>query len=74
MSRTECPICGGRLLATVEEYRNDVVVSDDFSQLVDGGDDDGVGDWRVYCENDHTEEDMKVHIANQENPNEPTTR
>jgi len=58
----------------VEEYRDNVVVSDDMSRMVDGGDADGVENWELYCENGHTEAGMKCHLATKENPDESATR
>ena len=56
MERTEltcCPICGGGLQSTTEIWRSGVRVHSDGYVLHDG-EHYGEGDPRVYCENDHS--------------------
>ncbi len=58
----KCPICGGKLQATMEQFTVGVVL-DDSGDVVAFGQDAGVGEsTRVYCENDHTHAEMIAKI------------
>lgn len=51
---TECPICGGELQGTIEQWTKGIVL-DDEGNVLDFGEDSAVGsESRYYCENDHT--------------------
>jgi len=56
---TRCPICGGELQATLEDFANHVVLAQS-GELVDYQD-AGCGAVCVYCENGHTEDE--IHSA-----------
>jgi len=58
---TRCPICGGALQATLEDYASHVVLSPSGT-LVDY-EDAGCGDVRIYCENDHTETEIRAAMG-----------
>lgn len=54
----KCPICGGELQGTKDQYLSDVVLNED-GDLVDYSESKvRDGDVRIYCENDHTFEEM----------------
>lgn len=66
-SLTACPICDGRLEATQEVYRVDVVLSADGAAVENEGRDSGLGeDLRVYCENDHTQAEIAEYLKEYE--------
>lgn len=66
MKFTECPICGGEMQATVKEWRSAVTVElsgnppqltlDHFGDLYDHDEPS------IYCENDHSEEQILEHL------------
>lgn len=56
--RAECPICGGRIQATREEYLDKLVLSADCQDVMSDGSWTGAGDTRIYCENDCTQAEM----------------
>ena len=58
---TRCPICGGELQATLEDYASRVVLSPSGT-LVDY-EDAGCGDVRIYCENDHSETEIRAALG-----------
>jgi len=53
----ECPICKGEIQATRTEYMRKLVL--DASGFIESdGEYDGSGDTCIYCENDHTHDEM----------------
>lgn len=57
-----CPICDGQLQATCESYLINTTL-DKEGGVIDIGDDCGCyGDTIVYCENDHTHEQILAKI------------
>ena len=68
--RTKCPICEGRIRATLEEFLDKLVLSADCEHIVTDDLDDarmavvedgfwvGLGETTIYCENGHTHEEM----------------
>ena len=60
---TECPICGGRIQATVRAWFDNTELDDNFRiyYVGDYTDRDPYGA-NVYCENDHTVHEMKAHV------------
>ena len=57
-STTECPICGGRIQATRDEYFDRLILSDDCESVVSDGVWVGSDLTRIYCENDHEQAEM----------------
>ena len=54
-----CPNCGGDIQSTRESYYKHLRLSPDGQDVVDDGRSSDVdGDSTVYCENDHTQEEM----------------
>lgn len=60
----KCPICAGELQATLEKYATAVVLSDDLDVL-DYDEEDSEPDLRIYCENDHTWEEIAEALGKQ---------
>ena len=59
-----CPICGGDIQSTRESYYKHLRLSPDGQDVVDDGRSSDVdGDSTVYCENDHTQEEMIDQLA-----------
>jgi|TARA_Y100000310_G_scaffold340457_1_gene436319 hypothetical protein len=68
MSHTWCPICGGEIQSSEKQYWRALVLSDDCKDIEDQGTAcDYWGDGKVYCENDHTQQDMIDHLAKKAN-------
>ena len=62
---TECPICGGVLQATIENYTVGAEI-DAEGNVLDWGSVDhalGVDTGRIYCENDHTHDEIREALA-----------
>ena len=58
-----CPICGGRIQATVSVDMEDVHLSADGRWVVHDGSEFNSETERVYCENDHGQSEMIDYIA-----------
>jgi len=59
-----CPICGGDIQSTRESYYKHLRLSPDGQDVVDDGRSSDVdGDSTVYCENDHTQEEMIDQVS-----------
>ena len=60
---TECPICGGRIQATVRAWFDNTILKDDFTvyRIGEFWGRDEFGE-NIYCENDHTVHEMKAHV------------
>ena len=57
MKLTECPLCKGKIQATRETYLDNCEYSEEEGLI--GGSDCGLdGETRIYCENDHTLDQM----------------
>jgi len=61
-----CPICGGRIQSTEENYRDNLVLSADAKDVVDNGSSVGSGERAVYCENDHSQQAMIDFVRDNE--------
>lgn len=59
---TNCPICNGTIQATREDDLTDVVLDDEGSVIDDGHITSGT--IRIYCENDHDEQEILEAIQN----------
>ena len=60
--RAECPICGGRIQATRDEYFDKLVLSADCKDVMSDGVWVGSDLTRIYCENDCTQAEM-IEVA-----------
>jgi len=68
-----CPICGGGIQATSEVYLVNLML-DKKGDVVDDGEDSGCyGETTIYCENDHTHEEM-INCINGEMPIHPDAK
>lgn len=62
----ECPICGGRIQATMKAWLDNIVLNEDFS-VKDRGEITGFDDdYVVYCENDHYRSEMEQYLYTKE--------
>ena len=58
-----CPLCGGGIQSTRESYFKHLRLSPDGRDVVDEGRlSDVDGGSRIYCDNDHTQEEMIEHV------------
>ena len=55
---TSCPICGSKIQSTEMIYRSNVTLSGDGKTCVTSGEEVLESDVRIYCSEDHTQEDM----------------
>lgn len=62
-TRIQCPICGGKLQATLETEYADTELTEDCTDVASHGREFGTGDSRIYCENDHTQTAMIEFLA-----------
>lgn len=61
-----CPICGGTIQSTRAEWMTDLVLSADGTEVVDAGEWSDTGETSVYCDNDHSQQDMVDHLRREE--------
>ena len=59
MPINELPIYGGRIQSTKEVWMDRLVLSDDMKSVAFDGVHAGEDEPRIYCENDHTHEEMR---------------